>query len=534
MNVRSARFRSYTSSYFFIAFLCLSGVFALAGSASGERLINIKVAQYATVLEFTAGSGLVWDMNGKNGRISGTDAAKVTGVLEKRAAKRYHVMTASARADETEKLARFESEWKALGFPARVLTIGRPLLTSDGKTVLHDGRLGMVEVGIFNTQSEAQALVDRLAAQGKSSWIYIEVVSRSQGRLALVVNGATVAEGRELYLIPDQTVLLKKVEYAVGYPWHGFADRTYRGKMTFRWGAEDAIDAVLNTPLETVLAGVVPSEISGNAAIGALQAQSCAARGEILAKIGTRHIGEGFDTCSEQHCQVFSGESAMSIAVAQKIAPTRGYVLTASSGGLVDAVYAANCGGHGESNHYVWTTEPNPILRGVWDTDNPPALDLSEEKQITDFLTNPRTAWCSDASVEGGNNFRWKKTFTASDWNTVVNSLGIGRIKSVTDLARGVSGRMYRLTFVGERGSKTVMKELNIRRLFGGLKSSCFIADWTRDAAGFISGATFTGGGFGHGVGMCQTGAQGMAKRGFSFDRILSHYFPGSIVKRID
>ncbi len=532
MNVRSASFRSYIARYFSIALFCVLSVFV--GSASAERLINIKVAQYATTIEFTADSGLVWDMNGKNGRISGADVAKVSGVLEKAAVKRYHVMTASARAVETEKLSRLESEWKALGFPARILTIGRPLLTADGKSVIHDGRLGMVEVGVYNTQSEAQALVDRLAAQGKSSWIYVEVVSRSQGRLALVVNGATVAEGRELYLVPEQTMLLKKVEYAVGYPWHGFADRTYRGKMTFRWGAEDAIDAVLNTPLETVLAGVVPSEISGNAAIGALQAQACAARGEILAKIGTRHIGEGFDTCSEQHCQVFSGESAMSIAVAQKIAPTRGYVLTAPSGGLIDAVYAANCGGHGESNHYVWTTEPNPILRGVWDIDNPPALDLSEEKQITDFLTNPRTAWCSDPSVEGGSNFRWKKTFTASDWNTIVNSLGIGRIKSVTDIARGVSGRIYRLTFVGERGSKTVMKELNIRKLFGGLKSSCFIADWARDAAGFITGATLIGGGFGHGVGMCQTGAQGMAKRGHTFDRILSYYFPGSILKRID
>lgn len=473
-------------------------------------------------------------MNGKNGRIGGTSTAKVTGVLEKKAVKRYHVMTASARADETEKLAFFESEWKALGFPARILTIGQPLMSQDGKSVLHDGRLGMVEVGVFPTQSEAQTLVDRLSAQGKSSWIYVEVVSRSQGRLTLAVNGEMVAEGRELYLVPEQTLLLKKVEYAVGYPWHGFADRTYRGRMTIRWGAEDAIDAVLNTSLENVLAGVVPSEISGNAAIGALQAQACAARAEILAKIGTRHIGEGFDTCSEQHCQVFSGESAMSQAVAQKIAPTRGCVLADSSGHLVDAVYAANCGGHGESNQYVWTTEPNPILRGVWDTDTPPALDLSEEKQVTDFLTNPRAAWCSDASVEGGNNYRWKKSLSGFDWNAIVNSLGIGRIKSITDVARGVSGRMYRLTFVGERGSKTVMKELNIRKLFGGLKSSCFIADWTKDPLGFITGGTLTGAGFGHGVGMCQTGAQSMAKRGYSFDRILSHYFPGSILKRIE
>lgn len=530
----AARFRSRLGRIFAFTLVCLSGALAVSGAAvASERLINIKVAQYATTLEFTAGPGAVWDLGGKNGRIAGADLARVAGVLEKKAVKRYHVMTASARADETSKLALLEAEWRNQGFQARIFTVGRPLLADDGKTVLHDGRLGMVDVGVFNTESEAQALVDKLAAQGKSSWIYTEVVSRSQGRLTLLVNGQAVAEGQELYIVPEQTLLLKKVEYAAGYPWHGFADRTYRGKLILRWGAENAIDGVLNTPLETVLAGVVPSEISGNAQIGALQAQACAARGEIMSKIGIRHINEGFDTCSEQHCQVFGGESALALAVAQKIAPTHGCVLTESSGRLVDAVYAANCGGHGESNHYVWTTEPNPILRGVWDSATPPSLDLSEEKQVTQFLTTPPDAWCKDASVEGGNNYRWQKTLSASDWNTIMNNLGIGRIRTITDIARGVSGRMYRLTFVGERGSKTVMKELNIRKLFGGLKSACFIADWTRDAAGFITGGALTGGGFGHGVGMCQTGAQSMAKRGHAFDRILSHYFPGSVLKRI-
>ena len=263
-----------------------------------------------------------------------------------------------------------------------------------------------------------------------------------------------------------------------------------------------------------------------------MQAQAVAARGEILGKIGIRHAGEGFDTCSEQHCQVFAGETVYTPDVAKKIAPTKGKILCDSKGKIVDAVYSSNCGGHGEANHLVWTTTPNPILIGVWDTQSPPNLDLSEEEQIGVFLRNPQNCFCNEPTVEGGDKFRWKKTIAAADWKAVESQVGVGRIKTVHNLARGFSGRIYQLTMVGERGSKTILKELTIRKLLGSLKSSCFIPDWKRDADGFIIGADLLGGGFGHGVGMCQTGAQSMAKRGFVFDKILLHYFPGSALKQ--
>ena len=71
------------------------------------------------------------------------------------------------------------------------------------------------------------------------------------------------------------------------------------------------------------------------------------------------------------------------------------------------------------------------------------------------------------------------------------------------------------------------MKELKIRQLFGGLRSACFVVTWQRDPAGFITGGEFSGAGWGHGVGMCQTGVQYLARAGWPFDRILRHYFPG-------
>jgi SpoIID/LytB domain protein len=63
--------------------------------------------------------------------------------------------------------------------------------------------------------------------------------------------------------------------------------------------------------------------------------------------------------------------------------------------------------------------------------------------------------------------------------------------------------------------------------------SACFIADYKKDSAGFIISAEIKGAGFGHGVGMCQTGAQSLAKQGWAFSRILAHYYPGSLLQKL-
>lgn len=508
--------------------------FGLTGlpADAAERQIKIKIAQYGKDLELNCPQGGTWELGAQNGKILPGERCILTGVMTAKARKLFHVMVSSTALCDSEIIKADETKWQALGYPVKTTIVGRVFFADDGKTFLYDNRKAMVEVGVFNDHTSAQALVDKLAGTGQSSWIYEEVVQLAKGNLTFTVNGQFKATGEEFALLPQRSINMKKVEYGLGYSWHGFADRDYSGSLLIRYGACDAIDCILTTSFETVLAGVVPSEISAKAEIGALQAQAVAARGEILAKIGTRHNNEGFDTCSEQHCQVFSGDSASALDVGKKIAPTQGYVLTDARGNVLDAVYSANCGGHSEASHFVWTSQPNPILCGVWDCAAAPALDLSEEEQIGIFIRNPPPSYCNNPSVEGGNRFRWNKALTAADWKAVEGKVGVGRIKSITDIARGISGRMYRITFVGEAGSKTIMKELNIRKLFGGLMSASFVANWQRDAAGFIVSAELIGAGFGHGVGMCQTGAQSQAKQGWNFQRILAHYFPGSQLKK--
>lgn len=531
MNISILQFKrsaAFILGVFCIFVFCFSPIFVSAA----EKSVNIKIAQYGQLIEFNCPQGASWELGGTPGKIGSNDACKLTGIMTSKAKKRYHVMVYSSYLNESDSTKEATAEWKALGFELKTSIVGEEIYADDGKTLLYDNRMLMGEAGVFNDLASAQRLVDQLAAQGRSSWINTEIVNLAKGNITLSINGQTKASGESILLIPARTIHLKKVEYAAGYPWHGFANRNYSGNLTCRFGANDAIDCVLNTSLENILAGVVPSEISANAHIGALQAQAVAARGEILAKVGIRHKGEGFDTCSEQHCQVFAGETIYSAQVAPKIAPTKGYLLK-DGNRILDAVYSANCGGHSEANHLVWTTKPNPILGGLWDHANPPALDLSEEKQVTDFIKNPPKCYCNNPTVEGGNRFRWKKSINTTDWKTVEGKVGIGKIKTIKNIARGFSGRMYQITFVGQFGEKTVMKELNIRRLLGGLMSACFIADYNRDASGYITSAAIEGAGFGHGVGMCQTGAQSLAKQGWNFQRILAHYFPGSILQKL-
>jgi SpoIID/LytB domain protein len=100
-------------------------------------------------------------------------------------------------------------------------------------------------------------------------------------------------------------------------------------------------------------------------------------------------------------------------------------------------------------------------------------------------------------------------------------------------LERGVSGRSRSIEISGSLGTVQVRGELNIRKLFGMLNSSLFLIDIERSPTGALQALIFRGGGWGHGVGMCQLGAIGRAERGQDYKAILRHYFNGAEVFRL-
>jgi len=287
-------------------------------------------------------------------------------------------------------------------------------------------------------------------------------------------------------------------------------------------------------PEDQLLAGIVPSEIFPDAPAEALKAQAVAARDELLAKIGTRHFLDPFLLCSTQHCQVYGGIKPEDPRTSRAVEATRGQVLLREGGGLVEAYYSASCGGFGENNENVWGTPPDPSLRGRLDALGADAQALRAfsagitDENIDAFLAAGDRTFCGRGKYAKGRS-RWQVRLAGAELDRLVAAEypDIGHVRELRPLRRGVSGRIVELAIVGARGQVVASGELHIRRLLGGLKSSLFRVRADGD------GVVLDGAGFGHGVGLCQTGAIGMAESGSTYAQILEHYFPGSHLRKL-
>jgi SpoIID/LytB domain protein len=348
--------------------------------------------------------------------------------------------------------------------------------------------------------------------------------------------GAVVARSEDKLIAesPDAVPIeVRRVEFGVGYDFHNFEDRAYRGAIQFSADRTGRIAVINQIGMEELLKGLVPSEIFARAHLEALKAQAVTARAEVLAKVGLKHVADPYFLCTEQHCAVYRGVSGEVATTNAAVDATRGEMLFDTEGRLVDAVYSAVCGGHTEHNEIVWGGVPNPALRGRPDVlPGKPATPVPGT-ELKAFLTTEGAYACRLSSFAAPTKFRWEKRFSSKDVDDKLTAFGVGKVMAMTVSERGVSGRAKLLQVSGEEGATTIRGELTIRRLFSNLNSAMFEVKAEKDAKGRPTGWVFTGGGWGHGVGMCQTGAIGRAEAGQSYREILGHYFGGATVSRV-
>jgi SpoIID/LytB domain protein len=140
---------------------------------------------------------------------------------------------------------------------------------------------------------------------------------------------------------------------------------------------------------------------------------------------------------------------------------------------------------------------------------------------------NPVPSYCALSGLARPEKVRWRKSFTQAEVDEICAALEVGPVRALAVEGRGVSGRARALRIEGVRGMTRVYGELNIRRLFRNLNSGMFVVE--RGSGEWV----FTGGGWGHGSGMCQTGAIGRAQRGASYREILGWYYSGAAPVRI-
>jgi stage II sporulation protein D len=126
----------------------------------------------------------------------------------------------------------------------------------------------------------------------------------------------------------------------------------------------------------------------------------------------------------------------------------------------------------------------------------------------------------------------WQVHKTRQELDTAFQPLGINGLRAIRVLERGESERPVSTEITGTNGRRVIVRALRLRTLLG-LRDSLFHFDEERNAAGEIIGITFFGRGWGHGVGMCQVGAYGMALAGATYDEILKKYYKGIELRKM-
>ncbi len=332
---------------------------------------------------------------------------------------------------------------------------------------------------------------------------------------------------------------IKAVPYGIGWFWEGKEDRKYLGDLEFFINENNKIDVVSILDMETYLLGVVPSEIGTSAPLEALKAQTLCARSEATIGLETgKYAGEHHMLTADIYCQVYSGITKANDAVKKAVSETRGEVLVVN-GETMAAYYASNCGGHSENIENVWPDRSGHAEQwsGHPDMDSEIELDLTQADDIKEWIGSEPDVWCKpsgDTPEWSKDHFRWKRTITPDVLSKAVAEKikDIGLIYDIIPIERGVSGRIYDILYIGTEGHCRQKGELNIRMLWESpLKSSCFYVDKVGPIEKPIS-FIFTGAGWGHGVGMCQTGAVAQANAGRDYKTILAHYFRGSEIEK--
>ena len=453
---------------------------------------------------------------------------------------RYRVILQGARGGDLAAIKDARARWKARGLEVTPVELGG-IVGYPGRLLDNRATL-LAEPGFHETRDAAEQRVAELMETltlAEEPRVFAEPVRRARG--VVVARGARSGmevRQRDLLTVTAADgglIEVKRVEHARGYAHHGFEDRAYHGSIVLAVDPTARLAVVNRIDAERLLRGLVPSETFPTAPAAALDAQAITARGELLAKIGVRHLADPFLVCSSQHCQVYSGTSREKATTDAAVERTQGLMLFDAKGKLVDSVYSASCGGHTEHNEHVWEGVAKSTLRGRADVAKAKSLPwapgaVPSEEQLRRFILDPPPGTHCGTTSFGKKAFRWVRSLPADELDRLVNArYAIGHVRTIRVLQRGVSGRVVRVEFAGSEGNVVIERELAVRRLLGNLRSGMFFVE--RRAAD--DAWVFTGGGYGHGVGMCQYGAIGMAERGKDAPQILQHYYGGAGVDRV-
>jgi SpoIID/LytB domain protein len=321
-------------------------------------------------------------------------------------------------------------------------------------------------------------------------------------------------------------------------PFFRWSDRQYRGYAELYPNGSRGIGVVNVVENELYLLGVVPSEVAPQWPYESLKAQAVIARTQVLIRRarGGIHKADGYHLCDGQHCQAYKGKSIEANTTTRAVVDTEGEILT-YRGRPAYTFYHSNCGGWIQASKEVtgWGDSPYLVTKADGDPGKTEAPRDPWDWHL--WLTGNPPANCNYPGRVRASEYRWMKIIRQKDMTFRVNKdYSVGEIINIIPLRRSPSGNVNGLRVVGTRRTVDVTREHLIRNLLGfsSLKSTLFEIEVNRHKNGKVRNYWIYGGGWGHAIGLCQSGAAGLAgKYDKDYKDILDFYFPGTGIRRI-
>ncbi|NER81396.1 MAG: SpoIID/LytB domain-containing protein [Leptolyngbya sp. SIO1D8] len=391
---------------------------------------------------------------------------------------------------------------------------------------------------VYNTPLLRRLLHRELQAAGFQDVFVDSRLSQAVPKAAAIANGFRYNRDRFNITTQNQRV---RVIRKIGNRQETV--RVYGGNLHLQPNAYGTYTLVNRVPIETYLQGVVPYEIGLGAPPTTIEAQAILARTYVLRNLRRFEV-DNYQLCADTQCQVYRGLSGAAEVTNRAIVATQGQVLTYQNE-LVDALYSSNAGGVTAAFSHVWNGPDRPYLQpvvdsvvGSWDLSQRP---LDNETNLKVFLTletgfNEETwdtfRWQEDGSLtEIGQDL---KEYLQAKNHPLANFTQVQRLV-VTD--RAASGRVQTLQIATDLGIVTLEKDEVLRALSTPLGLLFYTEGLYEELPGVaepqLKGYRFIGGGFGHGVGLSQTGAYNLGDLRWSSDRILQFYYPGTELQPI-
>ncbi|WP_346860075.1 SpoIID/LytB domain-containing protein [uncultured Draconibacterium sp.] len=429
-----------------------------------------------------------------------------------------------------------------------------------------------IHVGIMTLDKLEFNFAGEFKIKGSKKTISGKHTASIENNLIQISDGT--ASAQELQFIPadfdSSEFELKDVTIGVNFHWEQKEDQKFQG--TLKLIIEDGkITAINVLPIENYLISVISSEMSASSSLDLLKAHAIISRSWLIAQTDKqdkltdasekyestfqtddefirwydREDHVNFHVCADDHCQRYQGTTrSHNPNVVKAVNETSGVILS-YNGEVCDARFSKCCGGIAELFENCWEPVNHPYLSAVIDNPAPPKgfeTDLTMEKNSVVWLNNKPEAFCNTDDEEilkqvlneydwtAKDFYRWKVEYSQKDLSALIlkrSGHDFGDIYDMIPVERGVSGRLIRLKIIGSKKTLTFGKELEIRRWLSEshLYSSAFTVERQIVIEGVPQKFVLHGAGWGHGVGLCQIGAAVMGHKGYTYDKILHHYF---------